>query len=385
MDGVETVDVVVIGGGIVGLIAAKTLVEDGLDTVLIEEHEEIGIPEHCAGLFNLQNLERLGISSLGRYIENRVEGAYFYSPSGRTIHIDAGKHVAVVASRVNLDRYLAEEFVDKGGRLILGSRVLEVMSTSDNLVKVKTNNGYQVSAEKVIDAEGMSSTILRRVLKKSTERNMWIPIIQLWIRDHGLDPRYVYIYFEEYLPEFFAYVIPIDEYLGKLGVASRNDLKSKLNKFLKERFPRVDIVKRASHAVYTGRPLWIDPRSNFIPVGDAAGHVKASTGGGVIMGGLIANYTAKIIASELLGEHIKRSYIKEINHLLRELDRIAKVTKFLRSLPINLLDNLFKMINDGSLLREISKSADMDLQFTSLSRIFINPKNLLRMVFKLLT
>ncbi|MEN2974681.1 MAG: NAD(P)/FAD-dependent oxidoreductase [Candidatus Caldarchaeales archaeon] len=378
----NVVDVVVIGGGAVGLLAAKTMAESGLETVLIEEHDEIGVPEHCAGLYNIRNLEKLGLNISSKYVENIVEGAYFYSPTNRMIHIDAGRAVAVVTSRMELDKFLAQEFERKGGKMILGRRVIDVVNSTDDLLVVKMKDGHEIRAKRVVDAEGMSSIILRRVLRKNTERDMWIPIIQLWIKDHGLDPRYVYIYLEEYLPEFFAYLIPINENLGKLGVASRRNLKIKLNRFLRERFPRSDIIRRTSHAVYTGRPLRIDFESKFIPVGDAAGHVKASTGGGVIVGGLIAEHIAKVISSQLLEGHLPRSHVREIDLLLKELDRIASITRIIRSLPSKLIDKLFKMMDDRFILDEISKRGDMDLQFTSLSRIFMKPSILFRLMLK---
>ncbi len=43
-------DVVVVGGGPCGASAAKTAAEKGLKTILLEEHPQIGLPEHCVGV-----------------------------------------------------------------------------------------------------------------------------------------------------------------------------------------------------------------------------------------------------------------------------------------------------------------------------------------------
>ncbi|MCL7389664.1 MAG: FAD-dependent oxidoreductase, partial [Thaumarchaeota archaeon] len=190
-------EVVVVGGGAIGLIAAKTLVENSLETILVEEHEEIGVPEHCAGLFNIVNFKRLGLPISEKYIENTVRGAVFHSLTGRKIKLDAGRRVAIVASRRSLDSFLAGEFERKGGNLILGDRVVDA-TIIDKVVRVKTRRGLEVKAEMLVDAEGMTSILLRRILNKTTERGMWIPIIQLWVKDHSLDPQYVYLFFEEY-------------------------------------------------------------------------------------------------------------------------------------------------------------------------------------------
>ncbi len=378
-------DVVVVGGGAVGLIAAKTLAENGLETILVEEHEEIGKPEHCAGLFSIINFRRLGIPFSERYIENKVRGAVFYSPRGRRIELDAGRTVAIVTSRSSLDCFLAEEFERRGGSIILNDKVIEICF-SGNHTEVKTRKGIVVKAKKVVNAEGVASFLLRKTLKKTTERRMWIPIIQLWVRDHSLDPEYVYLYFEEYLPEFFAYFIPVNDEVGKLGVASRTKLKTKLDKFIKERFPDVQVMRSVSHAVYTGRPLKPDLDSTFIPIGDVAGHVKASTGGGVIMGGLIAKNICEMIALEIMGESESTGYRRRnVESLLRELDRIAIAMKFLRSLPTKTIDKLFKIIDESSLVSEFSQKADMDFQFTSFIKILTKPQNISKLLLASIT
>lgn len=377
--------VVVVGGGAVGLIAAKTLVENGLETILVEEDEEIGVPEHCAGLFNIVNFKRLGLPVSEKYVENTVRGAVFHSPMGRKIELDAGRRVAVVASRRSLDSFLARDFERKGGNLILGDRVVDA-TIVDNVVRVKTRRGLEVKAEMLVDAEGMASILLRRILDKTTEREMWIPIIQLWVKDHSLDPRYVYLFFEEYLPEFFAYLIPINDEVGKLGVASKNNLRIKLNKFIKDRFPWVKIIRSVSHSVYTGRPLKLDLDSKIIPVGDAAGHVKASTGGGVIMGGLIARSICRIIALKLTGAHTDINHDREVvRTLTKELDRIANVMKILRSLPVQVIDKLFEIVDKSGLVEGFPEKLDMDLQYTSISRFLISPHNIARILLASLT
>lgn len=377
--------VVVVGGGAVGLIAAKTLVENGIETILVEEHDEIGVPEHCAGLFNIVNFKRLGLPISEKYFENIVRGAVFYSPTGRKIELDAGRSIAIVTSRRSLDLFLAEEFERKGGSLILGNRVVNVTS-GDNLVKVETRRGLEIKAEKLVDAEGMASILLRKILNKTTERNMWIPIIQLWVEGHSLDPRYVYLFFERYLPEFFAYLIPVNDEVGKIGVASKNNLRIKLHKFLKDRFPDIKIIRSVSHGVYTGRPLKIDLDSIIIPVGDAAGHVKASTGGGVIMGGLIARSVSKIIASRLTEASTDIHHNKEVvRSLTRELDRIANLMRIIRSLPFQIIDKLFEVVDKSRLVEEFSKKLDMDFQYTSFSRAFLSPYTVVRLLLSSVT
>ncbi|MEM0078728.1 MAG: NAD(P)/FAD-dependent oxidoreductase [Nitrososphaerota archaeon] len=380
----RSVDAVVIGGGVAGLISAMKLAENGLEVIVAEEHGDIGVPEHCAGLYSRRGLEMLKLNSVEKCIENnRVKGAYFYSPSGKMLKIESPRSVAVVCSRTSLDKLLAKIVKENGGELLLCERIIELKKNRQDNYIVKTKSGLELSSKIVIDAEGMQSLILHRFLGKKTERRMWVPIIQLWVEKHDLDPRYVHIFFEEYAQEFFGYAIPIDEEYAKIGLASRMDLKKKIEKFLKERFPCVGVFKQVSHTVYTGRPLYIDLDSRAVPVGDAAGHVKASTGGGVIMGGLIAQNVAEALSKKLLE---KEDWIRNkhtIRKLIRELEKIAYTTKVIRSVPVKLYDKIFNLLDDEYVLEEISREADMDLQFTSISRILSKPKIILNILRKL--
>ena len=46
-------DVVVAGGSVSGLLAAREIAAGGLSVVVIEEDSEIGTPEHCGGLVSI--------------------------------------------------------------------------------------------------------------------------------------------------------------------------------------------------------------------------------------------------------------------------------------------------------------------------------------------
>ena len=43
-------DVVVVGGGPGGSSAARVTAKEGARTILLEEHPQIGLPEHCMGV-----------------------------------------------------------------------------------------------------------------------------------------------------------------------------------------------------------------------------------------------------------------------------------------------------------------------------------------------
>jgi flavin-dependent dehydrogenase len=359
------IEIAVIGGGPTGLIAAREAARAGAEVVVLEEHVEIGEPERCAGLLSLSGLEKLGFSANGKYLQNLIRGAMIKSSSGKWRILDVGRPVAAVVSRSIFDKEIARQAEHAGAEMICGVRV-KAIKRDEEALRVTASNGPRRSSW-VIDAEGAGAALLRRFLGAGTEPGRWIPIIQLIVENHGLDKRLVYIYLKNYLPDFFAYLIPVDESLGKLGVASRSpSLRKLLRKFLDEEFPGARCISSSSHVVYAGYPLdsvRLFPL-RFVPVGDAAGHVKATTGGGVIMGGLIAARIASAIAMSL-GGNTPEKPIAETKKIIEELRRIALLRRLIGRMSSPLLDLLIALATSKMGSFYLSRRGDMDFQASS--------------------
>ena len=95
-------DLVVIGAGPSGLLIALEAVSGGGEVIVLEEHEEVGVPDHCAGLVSLRGLKALDIP--GNYVKNYVKGANIYSPSGVKLRVFKDEYQAAVIDRVLFDK-----------------------------------------------------------------------------------------------------------------------------------------------------------------------------------------------------------------------------------------------------------------------------------------
>jgi digeranylgeranylglycerophospholipid reductase len=360
------IEITVVGGGPAGLIAAREAARAGAEVVILEEHVEIGEPERCAGLLSLSGLEKLGFSVSGRYLQNIVRGAMIKSSRVGWNVLDAGRPVAAVISRSIFDKEIARQAEQAGAKIICGVRV-KAVERDEEVFRITASDDLRRSPW-VIDAEGAGAALLRRFLGAGAEPGRWIPIIQLIVENHGFDKRFVYIYLKDYLPDFFAYLIPVDESLGKLGVASKSPgLKKLLRRFLDEEFPGARCLSSSSHVVYAGYPL--DSASlfplRFVPVGDAAGHVKATTGGGVIMGGLIAAKIASAIAMSLKGG-LPEKPLAEAREIIKELRRIALLRRLIGGMNSPLLDLLLALATSRIGGSYLSRRGDMDFQASSI-------------------
>ena len=374
--------VAVIGGGPAGLLAAREICRRGLDLYVFEEDLEIGWPERCGGLLSLSGLERISAPKPMKYVLNLIRGAIFHSPSGHEFKLDAGRWVAAVISREKFDRMLGEEVEKMGGEILCGVRVRDVKRVGESFDLDLGEKRF--SADWVIDAEGMSSKLMRKILGCSTDRKRWIPIIQLTAQGHGLDPSFVHLYFKEYLPDFFAYLIPLNEEVGRIGVATKlKGLELRMRRFISEEFPRIQVLRRISYAIYVGRPTWTELSQRFIPVGDAAGHVKATTGGGVIMGGLISMNMASAISELELGND-PSNYVREARRVYRELEEIFHLRRLIENIPIKFYDEIFKLADEMSIEDYLRRFGDMDFQSTSLKSMIHSPRAMVKMISSIL-
>lgn len=357
-------EVAIIGGGPAGLLAAREVARKGIEVAIFEEDLEIGEPERCAGLLSLNGLRRLSVDGFNKYVQNKVRGAVFHVESGKKYLLDARKPIAAVVNRKLFDQKLAEDCERAGAKIFTGVRVKGV--SRSGIFEVYTTAGV-FHALWIIDAEGAGSALLRKIVGKAPEPDGWIPVIQFTLEKHGLSRDYVHLYLISDFPDFFAYFIPIDEERGKVGAASRNTgLSRKLENFLKREFPRAKVLRRVSHVVYTGRPLRDFCLSHrFVPVGDAAGHVKATTGGGVIMGGLISMNLASAIV-EFLRDGDPEQYLKMAQGVLEELVKISSLRNFLYKIPLSFRDFLLKITTSRPMAAYLARFGDMDFQLSSL-------------------
>jgi flavin-dependent dehydrogenase len=112
-------------------------------------------------------------------------------------------------------------------------------------------------------------------------------------------------------------------------------------------------------------------------VGDAAGHVKPTTGGGVVFGGLAASVAGEEAASYSLNgdaEALERYEARWRRLIGRELSWMARLRRYLSSLSDEGYERLFKAAALLNLGGELARVGDMDLHALTAFRLSINPR-----------
>ncbi|MEM1582176.1 MAG: NAD(P)/FAD-dependent oxidoreductase [Candidatus Bathyarchaeia archaeon] len=385
--GIEEVEIAVIGAGPAGLIAAREASLRGVKPTVLEEHKEIGLPCHCAGLLSIKGLRKIGVPLDGPFVQNKVRGARFFSPSNLSFTVKREEPVACVVDRYLLDKFLAEQASRMGSLIKLNSRVR--VAKRDVKGWVLDINGYGKLRTKVlIDAEGVSRRILGMTGLKTPESRKLLRGLQVDIKGVNLDPDYVEVHFSSKLaPGLFAWVIPVRDDIARVGLACKDlNPRESLFKFIKKRFREfcsdIEILKFYSGLVITSGPIKRTFGNRLLVVGDSAGQVKPLTGGGVIFGGICAIIAGRVASEAIMSDRTDESFLRiyegEWRTIIGKELKLALLARgILNKLSDKNLDEIFSIISKEEIYRELSEKGDMDFHAKSIMNI-IKKKDVLK-------
>jgi digeranylgeranylglycerophospholipid reductase len=303
-------DVVVVGAGPAGLLAARDLAAAGFSTTVLEEHEQVGIPVHCTGVLGLDAFDELALPR--ETILDAAHAARFISADGSSLLIDHERVRAAIVDRAAFDRALAAAAITAGAEIQTGSRVRHIDVIGDG-VNVVTAHGV-VQSRACIIACGANYRFNRRLglglprlFAHSAQREVAFP-----------DAQHIEVYFGRQIAAGgFGWLVPFrrgEASFARVGVMcdtrARTAFKS-LSQRIAERFdvspdwgePRVKILPLA--------PVTRTWSSRVLAVGDAAGLVKATTGGGIYFGLISGQIAADVLRSALTEDCLTASRLRE--------------------------------------------------------------------------
>jgi len=367
-------DVVVIGAGPAGLIAAREAAERGAKVTVLEEHKEIGVPCHCPGLLSIKGLKDVAIPLNADFIQNRLKGARFYSPSGFSFTVERKEDVACVIDRTKFDKFLAQQATRAGAEIKLQSKVQQVNRHSKGVTV--TGPWGSISAGVVVDAEGVNSRLVKRMGLTPLKPECLLPALQFELVDVNVDPVYAEIHVgRKVAPGFFAWVIPLNDNSARVGLACKgSNPREKLEIFVRRRFDKYSHLSVSSGRIVTCGPISRTFNDNFVVVGDAAGQTKPTTGGGVILGGICASIAGSIVAEAVKSGTYASTFLRKYEMLWKKrLGKEFKIMCLARNIVNRLsdktLDKIFKIIIEKNLQTEFSMKGDMDFQSNLLSAL----------------
>ena len=361
-------DVVVVGAGPGGSAAARSCAEAGLRTLCIEEHGTIGYPVQCAGLLSIAAFSECRVSS--RSILNTVSGARFIPSEGEPLVIDAGEPKAHVVDRGALDLEMAEAAAGAGAEFRLRTSVASLKGS--RAITKGPRGREEIGFSILIAADGVRSSIARMLGLGRAE--FFLGGLQAEVRCPA-DQRFVEIH-PHASPEFFGWVIPSGKGRARVGLCGEGDLRIRLAHLLGP------FGGSVLHLVSGAIPLGVINRtygSRSLIVGDAAGMVKPTSGGGVYTGVRAARHAAAVAADCFLkGSFLDRDLAPYEKLWKEDFGRELAVGMALyrarRGLSSRDVDAILSALRDPDIVREIVGLGDMDRPAALVRRLGMNPR-----------
>ena len=361
-------DTIIVGAGPIGSHIAGELASCGHKVIVFERQESIGKAHCCTGILGKECLDAF---PAGREaVLREAKSAKFFSPSGNCLALEKETPQAYIVDRLAFDTELARIAQMHGAEYHLESQVTDV-TTTDNLacVQVKNKQGITTCEGKsVVIASGFGSKLPQRL--GFGQNGDFVMGAQAEVETKEVDE--VGVYFGSHIaPGFFAWLVPIYQDMALAGLLCRHHTGSYLKGFLGHLANQGKIVSPDVKISYGGIPLKTLPRTagrRAIVVGDAAGQVKPTTGGGIYYGLLCAQIAADTLHQALCSDDLtaKRlsNYEKKWRAVLaRELWLGRRARWLLEKLNDSQIESLFQLLRAKRLPESLLDSPDFSFDW----------------------
>jgi digeranylgeranylglycerophospholipid reductase len=384
----KTADAIVVGAGPVGSWAALHLAKAGLAVRVFEEHPQVGLPSHCAGHISIRSLKSLGLYPLPKgIVETTYCQANFYSPKGTKFTLKLSCPVTASINRARFEQMLAEKAQAAGASFALGSRVQSLVMADGRVGGVKVGGDETVSSKIVVDAEGVSSRLLRQAGLEALKSSGLVYAVEANVEGvEAFEPDAVEVYFgSDYAPGFYGWLMPRRDGTAKLGLATnKGNPKINLQRLItkhpaaSKQLAKAKITSAIYHAITLGGPIPRTYAPGLLAVGDCASQVKPTTGGGVIFGLTCAKEAAQVAAEALRKGNVSaeflQTYQRRCDDLLGFDFRVMlRLRRFLDSLSDQKLDEMLRVCGRLGVDKALADVDEIDFQGKLLLRVLGKP------------
>ena len=360
----ERFDVAVIGAGPAGSMAAKYAAKSGANAVILEEHPAVGWPVECAGLLGLGALAESELPD-SSFVLRKIKGAAIYSPGGNRLDFKAKDPRASVVDRRLFDRAAACEALHEGVEMRLCSPVRRIRREGDESV-LSLGGGDEIRASIVISAEGVRGRLARQAGIMPPE--LVLSGAQVEVPFAVEDPESVEVHLGA-APGLFAWVIPTGEETARIGLCARERGCEHLKRFLGQEVIRKRILGSATTINVGGLPLGppaATAAQGLLVVGDAAGQVKPTSGGGIYPGLVAAKIAGGVAAAAAMEGDGSAQRLQEYDriwraNLGRELEIGMRANRMLNRMSAKECDELVNYLaGRPGLIKTIEEHGDID-------------------------
>ena len=363
-------DVIVVGAGPAGSYIAYELASLGHDVGVFEEKGASGLNACCTGIISTECFQALDLGT--DVILNKVNSAKFFSPSERCLRVQTENVQAYVVNRLLLDKAIASKAQSRGAQYFFSCPVIDIICGKSNIqAEISCSGAREIfSARAVVLANGFRPKLpLNLGLGKI--KNFLVGA-QAEIEAKDIDELEVY-FSQKIAPGAFAWLVPTSANKAHVGLLATSQAKLHLQKFLDNLFCQGRITSREVEIGQKAVPVGTLARSygnRVLVIGDAAGQVKPTTGGGIYFGHLGARIAAQVLDEALRNDNLTAGQLSRYQKqwkakIGKELSRGYWTRWAYGKLSDRQIEGIFNILNSDGMTETLLNSGDFSFDWHS--------------------
>ncbi|HSL89556.1 MAG TPA: NAD(P)/FAD-dependent oxidoreductase [Ignavibacteriaceae bacterium] len=301
-------DIIVVGAGPAGSMAARFAAEQGVSVLMLEKDRDVGYPVRCGEAISKPGVEEF-IQSDDKWIAAKISKFSFNAPDGSEVIIDFGEAGYVLERRI-FDYELARTAADAGTEILTRAYVNNLIFDNGKVSGVKyeyQGEQFEIKSKVVIAADGVESRVGRWAgLKTHIDFRDMESAVQITAANIPVDQNTLYFYFgQEYAPQGYFWIFPKGHNKANIGlgvsgmIGKKKSAQSFLDDFMNKHYPYAPVLTKIAGGVPCSITLDKISGPGIMLVGDAARQVNPLSGGG-IASGMIGGKIAGTIAAEAI-------------------------------------------------------------------------------------
>jgi len=361
-------DVIVVGAGPVGSYVAGKLAGMGYGVVVLEQKGRLGEATCCTGIIGQECVTSFGVEE--GVILRRANGARLLSPSGRLLQLWRDETQACIIDRAAFDRSMATMAQNAGAEYVLSSPVRDIEIGADRVTVEVTYGEQRSSLESrvVVIAAGFGSGLVERLGLGMV--GDFVIGAQVEVSAVGVEEVEVY-FGQELAPGFFAWLVPTAPQRALVGLLSRRSPGDYLRQLVSSLAARGQIAPDGAEFSYGGIPLKPMAKTcgdRLVVVGDAAGQVKPTSGGGIYYGLLCADIAADTLHRALKSDSLSAGTLADYDREWRrklgwELRVGCWARKLYERLSDGQIDRIFGIIKSNGIDEALLKAEGLSFDW----------------------
>jgi digeranylgeranylglycerophospholipid reductase len=309
-------DVIVVGAGPAGSMAARFAAEKGVSVLILEKDRDVGYPVRCGEAVSKAGIEEF-LRPDPKWIASSIDKFSLISPDGSEVIIQFSETGYILERRV-FDYELAKMAASCGAEILTRAYVSGLITEGGRVTGVKyqfRGEEKQLRAKVVIAADGVESRLGRWAgLKTYVDFRDMESCAQVTASNIKVDPNTCYFYFgKDVAPEGYLWVFPKGNCSANIGLGvsgltgKKRSAVSYLNSFMEKNFPDAPTLTSIAGGVPCSVTLERISAPGIMLTGDAARQVNPLSGGGIISGMIGGSIAGRIAAEAVISN--KPDYI----------------------------------------------------------------------------